>query len=82
MSEPAKPACCYQITLESCLDACWTDWFAGLEITSRSPQQDVTILTGLVADQAALRGLLNQIWDLNLTLIAVERLDHAVDSIQ
>ena len=30
-----------------------------------------TLLTGPVADQAALRGLLNKIWDLNLSLISV-----------
>jgi len=33
-----------------------------------------TILTGPVADQAALHGLLIRIRDLNLTLLAVERL--------
>jgi hypothetical protein len=30
----------------------------------------VTALTGLV-DQAALRGILNRIWDLNLTVLSV-----------
>jgi len=30
-------------------------------------------LTGLV-DQTALRGILNRLWDLNLTLISVRRL--------
>ena len=34
-----------------------------------------TVLTGQVADQAALHGLLTQIRDLNLTLLSVERLD-------
>jgi hypothetical protein len=33
----------------------------------------VTTLTGTLPDQAALRGLLSRIWDLNLTLIAVKR---------
>jgi hypothetical protein len=35
----------------------------------------VTVLNGSVLDQAALRGLLTQIWDLNLTLISVTRVE-------
>jgi hypothetical protein len=66
---------CYQITIEGCLDAQWTDWFAGLDITTHHHNGSITILTGPVIDQAALRGLLNQIWDLNLALIALLRLD-------
>jgi len=62
----------YQITLEGHLDNRWVDWFEGLTLVS---QADTTTLTGSVADQAALRGLLNQIWDFNLALIAVERLE-------
>jgi hypothetical protein len=34
-----------------------------------------TTLTGPVADQAALRGLLCALWDLNLTLISVARIE-------
>jgi hypothetical protein len=34
-----------------------------------------TILTGRVADQAALHGLLIRIRDLNLTLLSVERIN-------
>jgi hypothetical protein len=65
----------YQITLEGNLDECWADWFEGLTMTSQRHNGGITILTGPVADQAALRGLLNQIWDFNLKLIAVKRLD-------
>lgn len=75
MSEPSEAACHYRITLEGYLDDCWGDWFAGLTITSRGRNGEFTVLTGPVADQAALRGLLNQIWDFNLALVAVERLD-------
>ena len=65
----------YQITLEGHLDNRWADWFNGLTLTSQEHNGSITILTGPVADQAALRGLLSQIWDFNLALIAVERLD-------
>jgi len=35
----------------------------------------VTTLTGPVADQAALRGILCKLWDLNLTLISIVQSD-------
>jgi hypothetical protein len=35
----------------------------------------VTRLEGPVRDQAALRGLLNRLWDLHLTIVTVQRLD-------
>ena len=35
----------------------------------------VTLFTGPIADQAALRGILNKLWDLNLTLISVSRVE-------
>lgn len=31
-------------------------------------------MTGPVADQAALRGILSKVWDLNLTLLSVTRI--------
>ena len=37
----------------------------------REDRPPVTILTGRIADQAALRGVLTQIFDLNLALISV-----------
>jgi hypothetical protein len=66
----------YQITLEGRLDNRWADWFDGLAITSQKQDGNITVLTGPVADQAALRGLLNQIWDFNLAIIAVDRLEN------
>lgn len=62
----------YQIVLEGCLDDHWADWFAGLTM---SHNNNITILTGPITDQAALRGLLNRIWDFNLAIMAIRRLD-------
>jgi hypothetical protein len=40
----------------------------------------VTVLTGTVADQAMLRGILARLWDSNLTLLSVARIEtHKVD---
>ena len=62
----------YRIKLKGRLDKQWTDWFEGLTITY---EDDTTILTGPVADQAALYGLLIRIRDLNLPLLLVERIE-------
>ncbi len=39
--------------------------------TDSSQGLPITVLTGPVVDQAALRGILNRLWDLNLTVISV-----------
>ena len=61
----------YRIKLKEYLDPNWSDWFEHMAI---STDGDQTILTGAVADQAALHGLLIRIRDLNLTLLSVERI--------
>lgn len=60
----------YQIKVQGKLDDKWADWFSGMTIKHEG---DVTTLTGAVADQSALRGILDRIWNLNLTLISVAR---------
>ena len=52
-------------------------FFGGLAVTltHSSDQAPLTTLTIPVADQAALRGLLCKLWDLNLTLISVRRIE-------
>jgi hypothetical protein len=47
----------------------WSDWFDGLTLTY--DEHDDTDLTGPVADQAALHGLLKKVGDLALPLISV-----------
>jgi hypothetical protein len=62
----------YRIKLKGHLDNKWSEWFADMAISSEGEE---TILTGRVADQAALHGLLIRIRDLNLTLLHVERIE-------
>ena len=59
----------YEIKIKGCLDPRWSDWFAGLKLMDL--ENDVTLLSGPLPDQAALHGLLERIRDLNLTLISV-----------
>ncbi|MCA9946088.1 MAG: hypothetical protein KC449_21540 [Anaerolineales bacterium] len=59
----------YEIRLKGHLDARWTGWFDGFTITLTEDGE--TILTGSVADQAALHGLLKKVRDLGLPLLSV-----------
>ena len=61
----------YQIVIKGHLDHRWTLWFDGMAM-SHTDQGD-TMLSGLIADQAALHGLLVKVRDLNLTLVSVQR---------
>src|SRR5688572_29166653 len=59
----------YQIRIKGHLDRRWTDWFEGLTITLEGNGD--TLLTGPVADQATLHGLLRRVRDLGLPLLSV-----------
>ena len=65
----------YRIQVQGRLDEGWSDWFRGLTVAfgSANDGSTITTLVGPVADHAALRGILNRIWDLNLTLLSVTR---------
>ena len=59
----------YEIKIKGRLDQRWSEWFSGLKMTH--VEEDKTLLSGSLADQAALHGLLERVRDLNLTLISV-----------
>ncbi len=67
----------YQIKMQGRLDASWSECFDGIALAVESGSDDtpITTLTGPVADQAALRGILSKVWDLNLTLISVTQVE-------
>jgi hypothetical protein len=63
----------YHIHIQGHLDDRWADWFAPLTLDRRP--DGTTDLRGDLADQAALFGALQKIHDLNLPLLALERLE-------
>lgn len=63
----------YEIRIKGYLDDRWADRFDGLSFTQDN--DGTTILCGLVADQAALHGLLRKVRDLALPLVSVVRVD-------
>jgi hypothetical protein len=67
----------YEIKVQGRLDERWSEWFSGMAIAVEGGGSDlpITTLTGVVADQAALRGIVSKIWDLNLALISLNRIE-------
>ena len=63
----------YAIRVQGHLDADWSEWLEGMTLTHG--EGGVTRLEGPIRDQAALRGLLDRLWDLHLTIVTVQRLD-------
>jgi hypothetical protein len=64
---------CYEIRLKGHLEARWTEWFDGLTITLE--ENGNTLLSGPLADQAALHGILKKVRDLGLTLLSVNSVE-------
>jgi hypothetical protein len=64
-----EPNGIYEIRIEGILDDQWTDWFDGFDILADADGNST--LVGLVADQAALHGLLDKVRDLGMTLLSV-----------
>ena len=61
----------YEIRVAGHLSPQWMDWFEGLTVSLE--EDGNTLLTGPVADQAALHGLLKKVRDLGLPLLSVNQ---------
>ncbi|HSB00058.1 MAG TPA: hypothetical protein VLE49_05370, partial [Anaerolineales bacterium] len=75
------PPVIYQIRIKGHLDRQWAHWFEGLTITLE--EDGNTLLTGPVADQAALHGLIKKVRDLGMPLVSVIQVQfHETDPYQ
>lgn len=65
----------YRITVEGRIDPSWSEWLDNFRLDSKKAGNSMylTTISGVVTDQAALRGLLNRLWDLNLVLRTVQQ---------
>jgi hypothetical protein len=70
----------YEIRVQGKVDEKWADWFNGLTFcyeqapAGASGGIPTTVMTGVIADQAALHGILARIRDLNLRLLSVNQI--------
>jgi hypothetical protein len=64
----------YCIRVKERLDHHITDYFSDLTLTHLDDGK--TLLVGPFVDQSALRGLLNQLWNLNITVISVDKVEN------
>ena len=69
MSKPTANNEYYEIRLKGHLEARWEQWFDGLIISLE--EDGSTLLSGPLADQAALHGILKKVRDVGLTLLSV-----------
>jgi len=67
----------YQIRVEGRLQEDWTDWLDGntVRIVEDQDADGETVILLKVLDQAALRGIVTKLWDLNLTVISMNILE-------
>ena len=63
----------YEIRVKGRLEPRWANWFDGL--TVRHASDGATVLSGPIADQAALHGLLQRVRDLGIPLLSVTQVE-------
>jgi hypothetical protein len=63
----------FEIHVKGHLNSQWSDWLGGLQV--RLLDSGEMILVGYLVDQAALMGVLNRLYSLNLTLLSVNEVD-------
>jgi hypothetical protein len=70
----------YHIRVQGRLNSSWGDRLNGMAITTEThaDRPSVTILVGHLADQAALSGVLNTLYELRMPLLSVENLEEPV----
>jgi hypothetical protein len=67
----------YRIIVEGRIDPSWSKWLDNFRLDPQIEGNNkyLTTISGVVADQAALRGVLNRLWDLNLVLRSIQQVD-------
>lgn len=67
----------YEIHIKGQLDESWSEWLEGLDV--KLFDNGEMILSGYIGDQAALMGILNKLYGLNLTLLSVNEIKKMVN---
>jgi hypothetical protein len=63
----------YEILVKGHLDDKWNPWFEGFTVSRCFSPDDVPVtqISGTVADQAALHGILTKLRDIGITILSV-----------
>lgn len=61
----------YHIRVREALNRSVSDWFGDIVVTPE--ESGTTLLVGQFADQSALRGFMDRLWNLNFTILYLER---------
>lgn len=72
MPDMDKPAV-YQIKVRGEIDSVWSERLGGMQITVEP--SDIVTLVGRLADQAALAGVLDTLYELHLPVLEVRQLE-------
>ena len=62
----------FEIRVRGQLDSSWSDWLEGMEV--KLLEDGEMLLSGTIGDQAALMGILNKVYGLNLTLLSLREI--------
>ncbi len=73
-SDNLEPDSLYRIDVQGDLNESWSAWLGegNFKRISHELSSGQTVIFCDVPDQAALRGLMNKLWDLNLTIVSVK----------
>jgi len=82
MDDDTQKQVIYRICISGRFDKRLGGWFHEMQITTELNKAGtpITVFTGPVIDQVALRGLMIKLWDLNLELISVNRIEVHTDN--
>ena len=74
---PANNTAIYEIRVQGQIDESWSDWLGGLTITPQPCGE--TLLAGPIVDQAALNGILDRLYTMNLSILSVVQVRNEKD---
>ena len=66
---PENTTVIFQIRIQGQINESWSDWLGGLTITPQ-PEGE-TLLAGPIADQAALHGIMDRLYAMNLSILSI-----------
>ena len=73
----SKQGSIYHILLKESVEGSRADWLG--DITLISQEKGGSLLVGKFIDQPALRGFVDQLWNLNFTVLSVEKKENKND---